>query len=485
LSCKFVNIILAEGDIMIDGNIFSPRSVAVIGASSDPSKEKEGYLGRLLSFGYKGNLYPINPKATEIFGLKTYPSVKNVPQPIDYAIFNVSSALVPKLLMECAEKKVKVAHVFTSGFKESGDPEGIKIEEEIGRISRETGIRVIGPNCLGIYNPSCGLTFGNLPKKTGPAALVSQTGGGAVRIITYGNKRGVYFGKAVSYGNAVDLDSTDFIEMLFEDPETKFLGCYIEGVKDVPRFSKVLKKSNEKKPVVMLKVGATEGSREFATSHTGSLAGSEEIWQAFFKQNGVIRVYTLEEIVDQMVALQYFTPPKGNRVAIIGRGGGAGVVATEICEKTGFKVPSFSRELRTELNKIIPVAAGTGVRNPVEIGVGGQGASPYYADAFKIIANSSEVDMIITHLNPDAFVQWGWEPKLLLHSLDALIDVFRTLPNPVALVLPHGETNESHEIIPEAWEKCIDAGLAVFRSYQTAAKMIWNLIQYHKFQERS
>lgn len=470
---------------MIDKEIFCPASIAVVGASSDPVKEREGFVGRLINFGYQGRIYPINPKATEILGLKSYPSVKNVPEPIDYAIFNVNAPLVPRLLKECGEKRVKTVHIFTSGFKESGDPVGIKVEEEIGRLSREIGVRIIGPNCMGIYNPSCGITFANLPKKTGPAALVSQTGSGAARVITYGDRRGIYFGKVVSYGNAVDLDSTDFIELLSEDPEIKFIGCYIEGVKDVPRFNRVLKKCVEKKPVVMVKTGATEASREVAASHTGALGGSEEIWQAFFRQSGVIRVHTLEEIVEQMVALQYLPPPKGPRVGIIGRGGGYGVIATEICEKAGLKVHAFSGELRGKLNQIIPVSAGSSNRNPVEIGVGASGASPYYADAFKIISDSPEIDLILTHINPDSFIHWGGKPEWLLESVDALINVFKKLSKPVALVLLPGETDESSPLVVQAWAKCADAGLAVFRSYETAARTIWNLIQHNQFKEKA
>jgi len=464
---------------MITKEIFYPTSIAVIGASSDEAKEKEGWVGRLLEFGYEGKIYPINPKGARILGLKSYPSVRDVAGTVDYAIFNVPASLVPNLLKECADKKVKVAHIFSSGFKETGKDEGVKLEQEVERIVRETDIRVIGPNCVGIHCPEGRVTFARFPKRSGPAALVSQTGAGATRIVTYASKRGIYFSKVVSYGNAVDLESTDFLELLSEDPEVKFIGCYIEGVKDARRFANVVKNCMKTKPVVILKAGVTEASSQAAVSHTGALAGSEQIWQAFFKQSGAIRVDTLEEIVEQMVALQYISPPKGRRIGIIGRGGGPGVIATEICEKAGLRVVPFTPEVRIELERIIP--AGSSVGNPVEIGLGRAGASPHYADAFEIIAASPHIDLILTHLNPDAFVQWGGRPEWLHYSIDTLLNIFRKLPKPVALVLSPSETDEARDVVAEAWVRCLDAGLAVFRSYEAAAKAISKLIQYHEF----
>ena len=464
--------------------IFYPDSIAIVGASSDEQKEKTGWTGTLLNFGYKGKLYPINPKATEILGLKAYPSVKDVEGQVDYAILNVSALLVPGLLEECVDKGVKVVHIFAAGFGETGKEKGKILQKEVESIIEGTTTRVIGPNCMGVHCPESGLTFANLPKKGGAAALITQTGAGAGRIVTYASGRGIYFGKVVSYGNAVDLDSSDFLEILADDPQIQFIALYIEGIKDGHRFLNAVKEcAREGKVIIMLKAGLTQASKEAAASHTGALAGSEEVWKAFFEQTGVIRVYTLEEIAEQLVALQYIPPLQGRRVGIIGRGGGPGVIATETCERAGLKVVPYSAEMRAQLEKITTADAGSMTRNPVEIGVGRAGAQQGYADAFKIVASSPEVDFILTHLNPDAFVLYGGKPEWLNYNLDALIGLFRTLPKPVAVVLPAGETPESREIVHQAWERCAEAGLAVFRSYESATRVISNLISYYQFKE--
>jgi len=411
-------------------DVFYPESIAVVGASSDEEKERRGWTGNLLNFGYKGRLYPVNPKGTQVLGLKIYPSVTAIEEPVDYAILNVSASLVPRLLRECAAKGVKIAHVFTAGFAETGKPEGKSLQEEVKSIVEETGIRLIGPNCLGVHSPDGGMTFANLPKRSGPAGLISQTGAGVGRIVMYGSNRGIFFGKAVSYGNAVDLDSTDYFEMLVGDDQTQFIALYLEGVKDGRRFFNLAMRClSLGKPLVMLKAGLTEAGREAALSHTGSLAGSEQVWEAFFAQTGAIRVYSLEEIVDQLVALEYLS-----------------VVATEMCERVGLKVPPFSPDTRAKLERIT-TESGSIARNPIEVGVGRAGAQQGYMDAFRIVADSPEIDIILTHVNPEAFVIYGGSPDWIDYSIDALLDIFKTLPKPIALVLTSGETPEGARVI--------------------------------------
>ena len=234
----------------------------------------------------------------------------------------------------------------------------------------------------------------------------------------------------------------------------------------------------------MLKVGLTEAGREAAISHTGALAGSREAWEAFFAQTGVIRVNTLEEIAEQLVALQHIARPKGRKVGIIGRGGGPGVIATEICERGGLKILPFDAETRAQLGKITTAESGSMIRNPVEVGVGRVGAQQGYIEAFKILAASSQVDLILTHLNPEAFILYGGQPEWLNYSIDVLIGAFKTLPKPVALVLPGGETPESREIVLKAWARCSEAGLAVFRSYESAVMAISKLVGYYEFVEK-
>jgi acyl-CoA synthetase (NDP forming) len=462
-------------------DIFCPESIAILGASSDEQKEKNSWTGTLQRYGYKGKLYPVNPKATSILGLQAYPTLNDIQGKVDYAILNLATSLVPKALEECASKGVKVAHVFTSGFAEVGTDEGKRLQKEIREIHERTGIRLIGPNCMGVHSPEGGMSFANLPKKTGHAALISQTGAGAARTIIYGSNRAIYFGKAISYGNAVDLDSPDYLDMLADDPKTEYIAMYIEGVKDGRGLFRAAQKCLAKrKPLVILKAGLTEAGRQAAISHTGALAGSEQGWDAFFAQTGAIKVSTLEELVDQLMALQYISKIEGRRVGLIGRGGGPGVIATEICERVGLKVPPLSEAVRAQLRKIT-TGAGSIVRNPVEVGVGRVGAQQGYIDAFRILANSQEIDIILTHLNPEAFILYGGSAEWLNGSIDPLIDSFQKLSKPVALVLPSGETPESRDIVQKAWARCAEAGLAVFRSYESAAHAVSNLAGYCDF----
>ena len=229
-------------------DILHPQSIAIVGARSNESIHSEGWVARLVHFGFKGKIYPINPKADEIMGLKAYPSVLDVPGPIDLAIFNVPFRVSGKVMAECAEKGVRFVHVFTAGFSETGKEDGIRLQDEILHTARQAGIRLLGPNCMGIYNPKGGLTFGRLFSKTpGNVSFVSQSGASAVRMITLGHERGVHFSKVVSYGNAIDLDGTDFIEYLAADPDTKVITSYIEGVKDGRRYADAIRECTRKK----------------------------------------------------------------------------------------------------------------------------------------------------------------------------------------------------------------------------------------------
>ena len=324
---------------IIEG-LFHPKSIAVVGASSNESLQTDGWVARLVDFGYPGKIYPINPKAAEIMGLKAYPTIVDVPEPVDLVIFNVPFKICGKIMADCAEKGVKYAHVYTAGFSETAREEGVRLQNEIQHTARQAGMRIIGPNCMGLYYPRGGLTFGRPFSKTpGTVAFVSQSGASAVRVVVLGNERGLNFSKVVSYGNAIDLDGTDFVEYLATDPETEVITCYVEGVKDGRRYADVIRECTQKKPIITLKAGITEGGSRAAASHTAVLAGSEVIWNAFFKQSGVIRVDDLEELLDAAMAFLYLRRPKGRRIGIVGRGGGLGVVATDMCEKAGLRVP--------------------------------------------------------------------------------------------------------------------------------------------------
>jgi acyl-CoA synthetase (NDP forming) len=467
--------------------MFYPKSVAVIGASRDEKREwDQGWVGMLLRFGYPGRIYPVNPNASEILGLRAYPSIKDIPHSVEYAILAVPAPAVPALLAECVSACVRFVHIFTAGFAETGTEEGRRLQQAITEIVNNTSTRVIGPNCMGIYCPASGLTFDiRLSKKLGSVGLVSQTGIGARRLCFLANQKGVRFSKVVSYGNAVDLDAPDFLDYLGQDPETRCILCYIEGVRHARQLLKTVRECVETKPVVILKAGLTEGGSGAAASHTASLTGSREAWEAFFKQSGAIRVETLEEIVDQSVALLYTPPLTGHRVGIVGRGGGFGVIATDLCENAGLLVPEHCSETKRQLEQIIPAYAGSSVRNPVEIGLGRSGISKDYSNALKIIASDPEIDFLMTYIDPETYRHYGglgdWSSELAT----AISNVIRSTHKPIIAIIPEGHTAEMFSEITETRQKLLDAKLPTFSSWEAAIRAVSKLIRYYEFVSRN
>jgi acyl-CoA synthetase (NDP forming) len=462
--------------------IFYPKSVAVIGASSDSKKEQsQGWVGRLFRCGFQGKVYPINPTATEIMGLKAYPSITSIPEPVDYVIISVPAPLVPKVIAECLIKKVKAIHTYTAGFAETGSEEGRRLQAELGKLMRGSETRLIGPNCLGIYCPASGLAMdGRFSKESGPIGFLSQTGTGLVQLVTEANARGLRFSKAVSFGNAVDLDAPDFLEYFASDGETKFILVYVEGVKDGQRFFRTLRECNKVKPVVLLKGGMSESGAGVASSHTGSLAGSRQVWQTLFRQTGVIAVQSFEEAVEQMVALVYVTPPKGRRVGIVGRGGGVGVITTDLCEREGLVVPEFTADTRKRLNKMTPQGSGSMVRNPVEIGLGRFGISEHYVEALRLVDADPQVDLTITFLDPEQYVEHIKE-NWVEGAKNSLIEASKLVKKPLMVVFKPGSSSKVFEWNGQLQHACQEAGLPTYKSLETAIRAASKLIGYHEF----
>ena len=463
--------------------MFHPKSIAIIGAST--TNQERGWVTRLLNFGYEGDLYPVNPKATEIGGLKTYPTIKDIPKPVDYAIFNVPARLSPQIMEDCIAKGVKFAHVYAAGFGETDKEEAKELEARLAAIIKASHIRVIGPNCMGIYCPRAGITFNpDFPKEAGNVAFVSQSGAEAMRLVFLTNDVGIHFSKAISYGNAIDLDAPDFLEYLANDTETDIIACYIEGVRDGRRYLEAIQKCLKVKPVIVLKAGLTESGAGAAASHTASLAGSGAIWDAFFKQTGAIRAYTMEDVGEVIQALLHMRRPKGRRVALVGRGGGIGVIAADICERAGLKVPAFHADTRMQLEKVIP-EAGTGIRNPVETTYGMGGAAEFYAKGMNIVDAAPETDLIITHLAVDVYgARQSDLRQQVATTATVLCDVAKTLTKPLAVALYTGGHPEIVEAVHEAHETLLKAGIPVYPGVEAASRAINRLIRYHELAER-
>ncbi|MBW2562195.1 MAG: acetate--CoA ligase family protein, partial [Deltaproteobacteria bacterium] len=374
------------------------KSVAVVGAARPRADGFPGMFGCMRNFGYAGRLYPVNPKLSDINGIKAYSNLTALPEPVDLVIVGVPARFVPDVLRECVATGNKTVHVFTSGFKETGEEEGIRLQEEIEKIALEGGLRVVGPNCMGFYVPKTRLlTWTAASKESGPVALISQSGGNAQDFTNYTTSHtGIQFSKVFSYGNALTLDSTDFLDYLSHDHETKIITMYLEGVKDGRRFLKLVTEINRQKPIIIYKGGLSEPGTLAVSSHTGVLAGGEKIWQAFFRQTGAVLVESLEEMADVTLAFHHLGKTQGRKTTVLGFGGGSGVSVADNCAKTGLELPAFSPALINELRKLIP-PAGAMIRNPIDAMVTFHDHD-LMGKALQLLAETDEIDNIIVSM---------------------------------------------------------------------------------------
>ena len=462
--------------------IFHPSSIALVGITSDPNNWMgQGFLKGLLEFGYCGQIYPINPKASQILGLEAYPSVRNVPGPVDHVISLIPAPLTPQLIEECGAKGVKVVHLFTAGFGETGEEEGKRLEAELLSIARRVGVRLIGPNCMGIHYYRSRITFGmGIPKEakeSGNISFLSQSGANAGNLLQMGSLRGLRFNKVVSYGNAIDLNESDFLEHFAADPDTEIIAAYIEGIKEGPRFRRALMKAAAVKPVIVLKGGRTVAGTGAASSHTGALAGNEEIWSALLKQARAIRVYTMDELSDLLVAFRHLPPLIGRNVGVIGSGGGASVEAADLCESAGLFVPVLPLEIRSQLREFTPVA-GTSVRNPID------STSMFLPQdisrTIELVASHDEIDFIIFHLELGLGIIQGPARAIVEMGREVIIETAKRLHKPFVVVLSYGGSGQGISVFTETKERYIESGLAVFPSIERAALAVSRFISYHE-----
>jgi len=376
--------------------IFNPRAIAVIGASMD-----DGFSQALMNPKMREKLYLVNPKYSELSGKKCYASILDIKETIDYVIIAAPALQVPKILAACIEKGIKTVHIYTAGFSETGLEERKRLENEVKDVAKGN-IRLIGPNCMGIYCSKSGLSFTlDASFEEGPVGVISQSGTFGVEFLNIGKVRNLKFSKVISYGNAVDLDCPDFLEYLADDPDTKIIALYMEGTRNGERLKAALANAAKKKPVLALKGGVTEHGSRAASSHTGSLAGSPEIWSSIFKQTGVAQVEDFDELLNASLALTCAPFPSGKGTTIITNSGGFSVLETDTCVKAGLEVPQFQKETITELRKMVPVA-GTSIGNPLDawpIFYNLSGTSGNLANIIKTIAYDKNVHSVILHFD--------------------------------------------------------------------------------------
>ena len=473
---------------------FHPNAIAVVGASDDPVSAGGQFLRYLREYGYSGKLFPVNPKRPVISGLKAYPSVSTIPEPIDYVICCIPARGIPSLLDECAGQGVKVVHIFSGRLSETGNQKAKLLEEHILQKARSLNIRLIGPNCMGIYHPKQGMAFSDdLPKEPGEIGGLFQSGGLPILLAREGGLRGLKFSKVVSYGNGLDLDECDFLEYLTQDEETKIIACYIEGVRDGKRFLRTLRRTTSTKPVIMIKGGQGIAGTKATLSHTASLSGSHTTWQALMQQTGAIQVEDLNELINLLIAFSFFRPVKGKRVAIFGGGGGISVLTADAGERAGLSVPPLPSDIREKLEAEAPELPGW-LGNPVDASVAvpllGLDKGP--EKTLQMLAESPQFDFIIFTLDESAGLPKQERLALIERQVEAIITLSQTQSKPMVVLLNHG-TITPEQLQDRRWgllanlrSRLITARIPVYSHTDEAAKAVSMLIDfYHKKGEQA
>jgi acetate---CoA ligase (ADP-forming) len=368
--------------------LFRPNALAVIGASAKPGKLGFTIFKNILDAGFGGPVIPVNPKGEAILGVPSVKSVDDVPSGTDLAVVIVPAASVPGTILQLGERKVRAAIVITGGFAESG-PDGARLQEEVKQNAARCGIRVVGPNCQGVNYPHHGLCASwPLITRKGAMAIASQSGTVGAALIDWAAEEKLGFSAFVSMGNRIDVDEADLIEFFGADPNTKVITLYIEGVKDAPRFLSAVRAC--RKPIVVFKAGRTEQGRKAAESHTRSLAGKDEIYDAVFRQFGIHRATSLEELYDFSKALAYVPAPTGPRMLIVTSSGGSAIIATDVAADNGFRISPLPAPLAARLREVLPSHFIVG--NPLDLTGDGD------ADTFReVIATARDhYDVVLT-----------------------------------------------------------------------------------------
>ena len=459
--------------------LFHPDSIALVGiTTTQPQHWTRTFLEGLIEMEFDRPLYLVNPKGGEIKGRKVHTSLKDVPGNIDYVIGLVNARIAPKLVEECAEKKVRAIHFCTAGFSETGEESRIKLESELTEVARRNGIRVIGPNCMGIYCPKSRLSFSPaFPKESGPVGVISQSGGNSIYLVRQAALRGVRFSKVVSYGNACDIDESDLLEYLAHDVDTKIIALYIEGIKDGRRFRKALEEATNEKTVVLLKGGTTEGGARAVAGHTASLAGSRATWDALCKQLGIISVSSLEEMIDVLVTLLFLPLPGGRNALLFGAGGGASVLIADQFESRGFRVPPIPPEMVAQISEFTPIA-GNILRNPIDYSQAMTNIEGVIK-TFAILSRWEGADFFVMFIRIGQFTGSRISDHQLGYLLMSRFPIKQgQLPKPVVMVIEPSIIPEEAEAIMAAICNSILSGLPVYYSFATAANAI-NLVLNH------
>ena len=388
----------------------NPKGVAVIGASPTPGKLGHAVLQNVMTYGYAGPVYPINPKATEILGLPAYPSVRDIPGPVELAVVLVPAAGVPGVIEECGQKGIKGAVVISAGFREVGR-EGKQLEQQMVQIAQRYGMRIVGPNVLGIIDTVIGLNASfaaGMPNK-GHIAFMSQSGALCTSILDIARGQGIGFSRFYSIGNKADLNEIDFLRTWANDPETSVIASYLEGISNGAEFMKVARQVSHSKPIVSIKSGTTSAGSRAASSHTGTLAGSEKAYDAAYKQVGIVRAGSVQDLFDFSQAFARQPIPENDDVMVVTNAGGPGIMASDAIERAGLRLASLTPENQQALRAALPAAAS--VINPID--VLGDAPADRYALAIEAALRDPNCGIVLVVLTPQTATQIPETARLL------------------------------------------------------------------------
>lgn len=452
---------------------FDPKSVAIIGASHTPGKIGYAILANFLGSGFKRKIYPVNPNTEPILGLKVYKSVLDIPDDLDLVVIVVPAKFVPDTLKECVKKKIEAIIIISAGFSEIGE-EGKKLEIKCKKIVEGTYTRILGPNCIGVYDAYTHVDTLFLARKRcgrpkgGNIAFISQSGAVGSTILDWLAEQGIGISKFISYGNAMDIDDCDLLEYLGDDDKSGVLTAYIEGIEaSGKKFMRMAKKMTKKKPIVILKAGGTETGMKAVFSHTGSMAGSEKIYSAAFKQTGIIEADSWEELFDFARAFSTQPLPRGKRVAIITDGGGFGVLATDEADRQGVLLPEPSERLKKEMRKVTPSYAS--LHNPIDLT--GDADANRYKVTVEACLRSNEYDGVIA-------ITLFQVPTLEESVVDEMIKLHKKYKKPLLACAAGGKFTD------ELSDKMMSGGIPVYPTPERAVKTMKALIRYKEWRDK-
>ena len=445
-------------------DFFYPKSIAVIGASRVEGKVGHSILKNLISSGFEGEIVPVNPNADEILGIKCSPHVRKV----DLVVIVVPAKKVPSVLEESATLGIRAAIIISAGFREAG-AEGALLEAQLKKIIKKYGIRVIGPNCLGIIstNAKMNASFAAEYPKNGDVSFISQSGALCTSVLDWAATENIGFDKFVSTGNKIDITEADLLEYLKSDPTTKAVGLYIEGIENGKEFMIASQMTSQIKPIIALKSGKTSPGARAASSHTGALAGSDAVYDAAFKQSGIIRVETVDEFLDAFKSFSMSTTPKVQTLAIITNAGGLGVLASDACADDGVVLANFTKETIENLRRHLPTEGN--LYNPVD--VLGDAMADRYANALCSILQDENVGSIIVLLTPQAVTEAS-------KTASEIVRLSASTGKPLMTSFVGGEQ------LSKAIEILKMGKVPNFQSPERAVKAVANLMKYEKVRSR-